>query len=189
MSFAWIKRTVCLILALVVLIAGLLFTVITLYPIRYTDIIKEMSIKYDLPLEIVFAVIHTESRFRPEVRSHASAAGLMQLMPATAAWAAENVGMSDYNEERITEPRVNIELGCWYLNWLYGQFEAQDTVFAAYNAGNGRVSGWLRDDRYSSDGITLEHIPFPETRNYVQRVNAAMPVYRMLLTIFGRFLS
>jgi soluble lytic murein transglycosylase len=96
--------------------------------------------------------------------------------------------MAEYNIERILEPRINIEFGCWYLYWLHGQFDEQDTIFAAYNAGNGRVSGWLRDERYSTDGRTLHHIPFNETRTYVQRVNTAMPIYKVLLSIVGRFM-
>jgi soluble lytic murein transglycosylase len=188
-SYSLIKRIVCFALALAVIFLGFMYILTTVFPLRYTDIIREYSIKYNLKQEMVYAVIHTESRFRPEARSPASAAGLMQLMPETAAWAAERMGMTDYNAANITAPRVNIELGCWYLSWLHGHFDGEaDTALAAYNAGQGRVAQWLRDAELSSDGRTLDYIPYNETRNYVNRVNTAMPIYRLLLVVFGRFL-
>jgi soluble lytic murein transglycosylase len=185
-SIKWITVSTIIIAVLVV---SFLVALTFLFPLRHSVIIRELSEKYDLPKEMVYAVIHTESRFREDARSHRSAAGLMQLMPDTAAWAAERIGMTEYNNDRILEPEINIELGCWYLSWLYIQFDGEwDTVLAAYNAGNGRVSQWLRDPEYSVDGRTLYHIPYTETRNYVQRVNSRMQIYRLLLAVFGRFL-
>ena len=178
-----IKRTVITLIVLALLFAGFLYGLTILYPIRYSEIIKEFAEKYDLPPELIYAVIHTESRFRAEAVSRVGASGLMQLMPATAESVAGRIGLTQPID--LVDPRTNIELGSWYLRDLIDRFEVLDTALAAYNAGRGRVAGWLRDESLSSDGVNLDHIPFGETRRYVERVNNAMPIYRTLLTIFG----
>ena len=76
------------------------------------------------------------------------------------------------------DPETNIMLGCHYLRHLLDVYEVTDTALAAYNGGMGNVSSWLSDPRYSDDGITLKDIPFPETKNYVVRVNEAWTHYR-----------
>ena len=80
----------------------------------------------------------------------------------------------------IYDPDTNIRYGVWYLSYLYGRFDSWDNAFAAYNAGPGNVSKWLKDSEYSSDGETLSYIPFKETRNYVVKVNRAIEVYDRL---------
>jgi len=106
----------------------------------------------------------------------------MQIMEQTADWAAEQIGIPGYDYSRIFEPDINIQIGSWYINRLIGQFGNNlDTALAAYNAGSGNVSNWLRDQ--GSSDFTLESIPFPETRNYVQRVRAYQEVYRILLWV------
>ncbi|MCL2407620.1 MAG: lytic transglycosylase domain-containing protein [Defluviitaleaceae bacterium] len=184
-TIKWIVFVVFIIATLA--IGGMLAATI-LYPVRYTAIINEMAEKRDLPPELIFAVIRAESRFRRDAVSHAGAMGLMQLMPDTASWVAGLAGMNDFDIDDIKNPFINIYLGTWYLRWLIDRFGNVDTALAAYNAGHNRVSGWLNNTEHSADGVTLFFIPFTETRNYVERVNNAKPVYRFLLRMFGRFL-
>ena len=77
-------------------------------------------------------------------------------------------------------PSVNIEMGCWYLRYLFDSFEVQEVVWAAYNAGHGRVRNWLADSQYSSDGKTLGTIPYKETKEYVQKMGKVYAAYRKL---------
>ena len=51
---------------------------------------------------------------------------------------------------------------------------------AAYNAGMGNVENWLKDENYSADGLSLEEIPFKETREYVKKVESAERIYEVL---------
>ena len=78
------------------------------------------------------------------------------------------------------EPDVNIHMGCWYLNYLINYFHDEDLALAAYNAGMGNVENWLKDENYSADGLSLEEIPFKETREYVKKVESAERIYEVL---------
>ena len=54
-------------------------------------------------------------------------------------------------------------------------------ALAAYNGGMGNVNKWLDDEKYSSDGETLDYIPFKETREYVKKVRREQKVYEEIL--------
>jgi soluble lytic murein transglycosylase len=133
---------------------------------------------------LVFAVIRQESAFDPGAISRAGARGLMQLMPATAKTVARRIGERYVRDWLTDDPDYNVKLGRAYLRSLVKRFRGSYILaLAAYNAGPHRVDRWLReygDPR--GDEISLidwiEHIPFSETRNYVQRVLEGLIVYR-----------
>lgn len=138
------------------------------YPVAYADYIWKYSAENNLDPYLVMAVIKVESNFVPEAHS-GFAGGLMQLTEETAEWNANDMhydGSYDY-----MDPEINIMFGCHYLRHLIDVYENTDTALAAYNGGMGNVQNWLADSRYSDDGVTLKDIPFPETRNYVVKVN------------------
>lgn len=165
------------------------------YPDSYDDIVADCSERYGVPRDIVFAVIYTESRFNPDAVSPKGACGLMQLMPDTFDWMYEklrrkaetDMGGADelsYDDAAklkndILNPETNISCGTYLLCILYSEFQDWDTAFAAYNAGIGRVRGWLKDERYSNDGRLCD-IPISETEQYVKRVNRARDIYKKL---------
>ena len=150
------------------------------YPLEYEDYIKKYGDEYGVSYELVAAVIKAESDFDPDVKSSAGAVGLMQLLPATAEEIAPKIGI-EYKEDMLTDPETNIALGCYYLAYLHKNlYENWDTACAAYNAGIGRVKGWLNDSRYSNDGKTLKYIPFEETRNYVEEIQENKEKYKEL---------
>ena len=115
-----------------------------------------------------------------EAVSAADAVGLMQVTQETGWWAAEQMGL-DPDTIDMTDPETNIRIGCWYLNWLLDKFEGvTETALAGYNAGHGNVDKWLADEAMSADGITLEEIPFEETRSYVKKVQLVQKVYQYI---------
>ena len=173
--------TVSIILAVLVL-CGMII-VDRYYPVRYYDIISEYAGKYDLDPAFVCAVIHAESKFRENAISGAGASGLMQIMEETAYWLAPQAGIAGFDYKQIFNPVTNIELGCFYLNMLERVFGDRNVVLSAYNAGSGNVFEWLGNPKYSSDGETLHTIPFPETRNYVERVAQNERIYSIILRI------
>ena len=149
-----------------------------IYPCRYANLVESCAGRYEVPAEIVYAVIKTESGFRETAKSAAGAVGLMQLMPATFAW------ISVLREEvrdpaLIWDAQTNIEYGVYLLRYLYDHYQNWDIVFAAYNAGMSRVNEWLQDEQISSGGV-LVHIPYAETKEYIQKVNHAIAMYRLL---------
>lgn len=154
------------------------------YPMEHAALVNEAAAEFDLPPSLVFAVIHTESSFQEEALSPADAKGLMQLTDDTFRWALSRAGETGrYTVEVLYDPAVNIHYGVYVLALLGEQFSCPETVLAAYNAGQGRVSSWLQDETLSDDGITLKSIPYPETATYVSRVLEAQERYRSLYNI------
>jgi soluble lytic murein transglycosylase-like protein len=125
---------------------------------RYDDHIRQAAVLYQIPEDLIRAVIQVESDFDPRAVSPANARGLMQLMPET----AERMLVTD-----VFDPRQNIFGGVRYLRVLANLFNGDiELTVAGYNAGEGAVI------RYG--GIP----PFPETQEYVKRVLANYRSYR-----------
>ena len=185
----WIDdhKLVCALLALILLAAllcGYFFygrpaLLRSKYKLAYEAEILASAEEFDLDPYLVCGVIFTESAFRPEARSTVGALGLMQLMPATGLEEAELLEIEGVTEDRLTEPALNIRLGCNYLRKLLDEFGTESVALAAYNAGPGRVRQWLKEYGKKEDGSIL-YIPYPETSKYVGRVQSAKGVYERL---------
>ena len=148
-----------------------------LYPYDLKPMIEPQAQAYGLDPLFVAAVIRTESNFRAEARSSVGALGLMQIMPGTGEWVAKKNDWT-YSDDLLLDRAYNIQLGCWYLNYLSGRFDGDVTLaLAAYNAGEGNVRKWVQQD---SVGPAGEKIPFGETRNFVKKVLNAYEVYKRL---------
>ncbi len=152
---------------------------INLYPTSFSEFVEKYADEYALPPELVYAVIRTESSFDKDAVSNRGAKGLMQLMDDTYEWIATMCG-EPHMPECIFDPEYNIKRGSWLLAHLYKMFGSWREALAAYNAGIGRVKGWLESAEYSADGKTLDVIPFSETEAYVERVLEAAEKYREL---------
>jgi len=149
------------------------------YPREYSEFVEKYSEEYGVPEYIIYSTIKVESGFDSSARSSAGAIGLMQIMPDTFRYLMAEV-KEDYKADLIYGPETNIRFGTYYLSKLYLKYGNWDTVFAAYNGGTTNVDGWLKDKEYSEDGKTLKNIPFPETENYVVKMNKAIEVYMRL---------
>lgn len=152
-----------------------------LYPLYYTDVVEASADEFGLPPELVYAVILTESSFDADAVSSAGAKGLMQLTDDTNEWVAWRLG-EEAEPSRIFEPGLNIRRGCYLLSYLYERFGGWNEALAAYNAGVGRVDGWLDDLLYSSDQKTLivDKLPIEETRSYIAKVLKSAEKYKKL---------
>jgi soluble lytic murein transglycosylase len=129
----------------------------------------------------VYGLIRQESRFVADARSHVGAAGLMQIMPATARWTAKKIGL-DYTPGQISERSTNLKLGTGYLKLVLDSFEgSQAMAAAAYNAGPNRPRKW-RDGPWLETAVWAENIPFNETRDYVKKVLHNASLYAAVLT-------
>ena len=171
--------TIVLISLLIIVLGGYLFLKAR-YPLEYQDTVQKYAEEYDLDPYLVCAFIWTESKFDAKAVSEVGAVGLMQIMPETGAWIGEKIDR-EITEDMLTDPEVNIQLGCWYMHYLLDRFDGDLTkMTAAYNAGPNRIDDWLDDPSYSPDGDALETIPFEETHNYVQRVEKAYEIYKLL---------
>lgn len=138
--------------------------------------------QFELEPALVFAVIKTESNFDPDARSHQDAYGLMQITESTLKWAMLREGQdASYTTEDLYDPEINIKYGCLILSLLLEEFEALDTALAAYNAGRGNALKWLKDSRYSEDGIRIKTTPYEETNDYIKKVNKYHLRYKEML--------
>ena len=147
------------------------------YPVPYRNLMKPAAKEQAIDEAWVYGIIRQESRFVYSANSNVGASGLMQLMPATAKWAAKRVGIEHYNNSMIHEVDTNIALGTYYLRYTLDLFNGQETMAtAAYNAGPGRAKKWVADMPLEG-AIYTETIPFSETRNYVQKVMANAHLY------------
>lgn len=172
----------CAAMALALLLNGILTLIErSSHPNDYKEIIEKYASEYNIPEYIIFAVIKVESDFDPYAESRAGAIGLMQMMPSTFEWLTgeEHLG-EDLSKRELFDPEVSIRYGCYYLRYLFEKFHNWDTVFAAYNGGEGNVAKWLADDEYSDGKGNLTSIPFEETRNYVKKVNKQIENYKNL---------
>lgn len=103
----------------------------------------------------------------------------MQLMPYTFEWLQNYYdGEITMDTESLYDPDTNIKYGTMFLAFLLDRYEGcEETAVAAYNAGFGAVDEWLNDSNYSSDGLTLDYIPYAETSQYVIKVETAKENY------------
>ncbi len=137
---------------------------------------------------LAYAIARQESAFNPAAVSAANARGLLQLLPGTAKGVAGRHGLP-YTQAMLTsDAGYNATLGAHYLGEQIDNFGGSYILtFIAYNAGPKRVPEWIA--RYGDprgkpiDEVVdwIERIPFPETRNYVQRVMENYQVYKTRL--------
>ena len=132
---------------------------------------------------LVWAVSRQESGFNPRAKSRAKAAGLMQLMPATASFIAKDRGYRGRKRHELFEPAVNLRLGQTYLYHLLDEPSIEKSLvrlLAAYNGGPGNLRKWLRKVDHQNDPFLLvESMPARETRNYVKNVISNLGIYRL----------
>lgn len=131
---------------------------------------------------LIYAFARQESRFITNAKSHAGARGLMQLMPATASYVAQDRSLRSGGNRKLESPELNLDLGQRYIRHLMELEWPGDNLLllaAAYNGGPGNLAKWLK--RYNRDDdwlLFIESIPAEETRNYVERVMANFWIYR-----------
>lgn len=142
------------------------------FPTPYRDYFEAATEELDLDLAWTYGLVRQESRFVIRARSNVGAQGLMQVMPATARYVAQQIGMTDYTPSKITDMQTNIKLGCAYLKMMLKSLNnSQAMASAGYNAGPGRPKAWKSTLPHAVEGaIFAESIPFSETRDYVKKV-------------------
>lgn len=155
-------------------------------PDEYAPFVEKYSAEYGVPEDMIYAVIKTESSFDSSAVSSKGAIGLMQMLPETFEWLTKDILRDHLGVGMLYDPETNIRYGTYYLSRLHDRFGDWDTALAAYNGGEGNVSQWLTDPKYSADGqkLIIDNIPreFAETKNYVKKVNRALEKYKTLYT-------
>jgi soluble lytic murein transglycosylase len=152
-----------------------------LFPQQYWTAIEQYAGKNGLDPYMVASLIRQESEFNPGAISGANAWGLMQLLPSVGKSMAKEEGIHHFNEVELLNPETNIRLGTRYLKQTLDHFDGQPAyAFAAYNAGDSRVTDWQSIGKYHGMDEFVESIPFTETRDYVQAILRNESIYRAL---------
>lgn len=151
-----------------------------LLPNPYAHTVNDVTREQDIDPLFVVAIMRTESGFDARAVSPKGARGLMQLMPETAIWAAEQMNI-EFDVAQIDDPAMNVRIAVWYIRHLIEAFESNmPPVIAAYNAGPGNVRRWLDEGTWAGTLATIDSIPFLETRQYVRKVTDGYRLYRLL---------
>ena len=147
-------------------------------PLDHEDIIVQQAHEKGLDPALVAAVIYAETKFDPRTSS-AGAEGLMQILPATAEFLARRSGATSFTVADLSSPQVNITYGSYYLRYLLDSYGDNEMLaLAAYNGGQTNVDEWIARARARGHGLTVNEIPFPQTRAYVEKVMSAQRRYR-----------
>ncbi len=180
------RRTLLLVIAVLVVAIGVwaamplfrdAYRSITL-PLAYAPTIRQQAAEKRLDPALIAAVIYAETKFDPRT-SPAGAVGLMQIEPQTALFLAHRSGATTFAVSDLGTPEVNIAYGSYYLRYLLDEYGGSKTLaLAAYNGGEANVNRWVAQARRAGQPLTVDEIPFPETRAYVVRVIQAEHDYR-----------
>ena len=139
-----------------------------LFPIPFEESIFKWSKQRQINPLLVTSLIRQESRFEPEIESSAGALGLMQVMPGTGQWIAQQTKQPSYS---LTNPEDNINFGTFYLDYTHRRYNNNSMLaIASYNAGPNNVAKWVSRYGLKDPDVFVEQIPFRETKGYVESV-------------------
>lgn len=171
----------------------------------YYEDIKKHSLKQNIPVPLIYAIMHTESCFNPRARSHIPAYGLMQIVPRTA---GIDTYKYLYNKKRLVSgsylynSKNNITMGTAYLHILYYRYlrhikNPQSRLYctiAAYNTGAGNIA-WAFTRKYNMKKAAplinkltpkqvydklLRDLRYDEPKHYLKRVSSRMLAYNKI---------
>jgi soluble lytic murein transglycosylase len=149
------------------------------FPLHHDATIRRAAADNALDPAWIAAEIRAESVFDPNARSPANAMGLMQVVPATGAKVARDIGLAGYGgAASLYDPDTNIAIGSAYLRQLLNKYGGQPYVtIAAYNAGPTPTARWQAQRPDFDPDFWIETISYKETRDYVARVMAFSVIY------------
>jgi soluble lytic murein transglycosylase len=162
------------------------------YPQAHKDIYAIEAKKYGIDPVLLMSLTRQESAFNGYAMSTSNAAGLMQMIPATAQEVAKKLGMKIEFPEDMYVPSVNIPMGSYYFAQVLDQYKGHvPLALASYNAGPHKVKAWLdaRPDLQDSlktfssapeDEIWIDELPWNETSFYVKAILRNVLMYRLL---------
>ena len=149
------------------------------YPLHYQEYVEYYAGKYGIDPMILYAFIRTESNFDPNVDSNADARGLMQITEVTFDWIKTKIAPTeDLTFDDLYDPETNIRFGTYFVCYCLKKYDNHlATAAAAYHNGLGAVDALLTETQYSTDGVTLEHYPYPQKRQYVKKITESYQRY------------
>lgn len=147
---------------------------------RFDAMIARQSAIYRVDPDLVWSIIYEETYFSPWKKGQDGEIGLMQVTPTVGREWATETGMRELERQMATDPESllrdperNIQIGCWYLEKIWEQFQdvrdVEPRMIAAYNAGPSRAVEWSRveEGKSQSGAEFITRIDIPSTKAYV----------------------
>ena len=147
---------------------------------RFDALIARQAAIYRVDPDLVWSIIYEETYFSPWKRGKDGEIGLMQVTPAVGREWATETGMRELERQMAADPEAllrdperNIQIGCWYLEKIWEQFQdapdVETRMIAAYNAGPSRAVEWSRveEGKTQSGAEFITRIDIPSTKAYV----------------------
>jgi len=151
-----------------------------IFPLDYWPLITKYSEQHKLDPYLIAALMAQESTFTAEIRSHANAYGLMQIIPDTGRRYARKMGIKPFNTAMLRQAEINVQIGTQYFRDLIDKYGGAHFALASYNAGEARVDRWTEERPGIPQDEFIDDIPFPETQTYVKRILGTAEDYRYL---------
>ncbi|HET9269876.1 MAG TPA: transglycosylase SLT domain-containing protein, partial [Vicinamibacterales bacterium] len=151
-----------------------------IFPLDYWPLITKYSEQHKLDPYLIAALMAQESTFTAEIRSHANAYGLMQIIPDTGRRYARKMGIKPFNTAMLRQAETNVKIGTQYFRDLIDRYGGAHFALASYNAGESRVDRWTDERPGLPQDEFIDDIPFPETQTYVKRILGTAEDYRYL---------
>jgi soluble lytic murein transglycosylase len=150
------------------------------YPRPYPATMEEAAAEFDVDPLLVYAIMRQESRFDPEAYGYAGERGLMQVLPSTQVWIAEQLEEDISPGDGFT-PEASIRMGAWFLSFLLDYYDGDlELAITAYNGGAGNADSWQADPLVSNRDDLLRWIGFGQTREYLELVSLNHLIYQEL---------
>ena len=169
-----VKRFIIVLTVLIVIIGGGIYGAMRLYPMNYGEYVEKYCDEYGVSTDLAYAVIKCESGFNPDAVSDVGAIGLMQLTPETFEWIQGKMKVEVEDTEALYDPETNIRAGIYLLSINLADFETTEYALSAYHAGRGVTEKWV------TDGVEPEDIPYSDTKSYIKRVVSTQKIYDLL---------
>ena len=137
----------------------------------HADLIRRASVESGVDANLLAAVMYAESRGNVGAVSSKDALGLFQLMPSSASDAARRLKLAaPTRDELLADAELNTRLGASHLAWLVrNEGPDLERVLVAYNAGRGKLAGWIKDAG-SYSAWRAANVERSDTLAYAQQV-------------------
>ena len=150
------------------------------FPAYYIDVIGPAAAERAMDPLLMLSLIRQESLFNTFATAAAGEIGLMQVIPPTAQYIAEQLAWQDYQHADLFRPYAGIAFGAYYIDEQLQRFDRNAVVaLAAYNAGPGRAFDWNALSGGDPD-LFMTTITIDSTRHYVQFIYRNYNIYREL---------
>jgi len=138
-------------------------------PLAFPDLVASTAKSRNVDPLLLMSLMHQESDFDPYAESVAKAKGLTQIIPQTGTEIATALGIKNFRQEDLFQPKENVQFGAWYFGERLKRNGQTARALASYNAGDGNVDTWTLPGRDDPD-VFAEFVPFAETHDYVKKI-------------------